>query len=885
MNSPFESSTASPTPNPLHSPSGETSFPGGVVPPGFLDPNRPDIDPSSTKEERRVKVSLPCLDWSIQEKNPLLQELFEEAEEQCLAIHESLAFWKEDVEESPLDAIYLDWEADELIQAATGLNAEQRAAVLASTNDLVLHALAGTGKTRSLSSMIAYVLALGTKPAKIGVSSHTVTAAQEIKTRVEPAISSLFPRINQFRGEKSYEWVQSGTIHALAYRELMRMRHPKARYSIIEETNQIKLWREACLFSLGDAFLADDEGLFLEWMRLHERIRGLAIAESRIPSILQALTRSDRLAKVADTYHKIKEARQLMDYTDLLRHWLPILLHPGYKNRWKHFFVDEYQDTSPIQKVILKVLRTHGVKVVVCGDIRQSITSFTGSDPAPEGHESILPGPTKAKELWLQVNYRCSREIIGLANAVLRQMLPPEKHKLLAHREAPPGPLIRIEDIQGKDEEYRASIREAAGLLEAVQAEGGKTVAILYRTNAQGSKLEEAIAEINNRRLKGGYPPILYSRKDYRRTALRNKTERELTAILQAWSNPTKARWFDILTSPYFPGIGEVTANTITTKGARKKPKTLEDIWAIFEGEIPRKALVQVGLFLTTWEECLPSGEDNPEMIESKTAFEALQKWVTQREAKTSDGDTVSKKEIEDSQRRSYEAAYFDKLSRLPVSTLKLALENLAALEAKEGEEEQGEAKGILLSTIHLAKGKEYDGVILHNVTWFSLPHYNALQQEEIADGILERRLRKLCTQHGSEENSLESRGIEDILSYPEKNLPRIVQYPPESLWGKHRSEASYEDAPANPPNDSIAWDWMTNPIEEERRLLYVGVTRARKHLVITTSAKTSHPFIPAKAWWDIKDDTSLIVDDEIEGDAKVEANEPPQPEEEYCPE
>lgn len=854
----------------------------------------PGNDRADSREERYVQFPRPTLSWAKSEPNAFHKELFWEAEQECLRIHDSLTFWKEDVDDSNEEPIYPLMEADSIIEESPELNKEQRAAILASTDDLILHALAGTGKTRSLSSMIAYLVAIGVRPKKIGVSSHTVTAAQEIKGRVEPMIKSLFPRINDNRGDGFHNWIQAGTIHALAYRETGRVRHPKARYAIIEETNQTKLWREACQFSMGADFKPDEENLLNEWMRLHERIRGMAIPDTRVPDILKSITRSEKLSKIAETYRKIKEARDLLDYTDLLRTWIPVLLHPGYKNRWKYFFVDEYQDTSPIQKFILKILRHQGVKVIVCGDIRQSITSFTGSDPSIGDPLETLPGPKAAQELWLQVNYRCSQEIIALSNAVLRQMLPPETHRLVAWKGAAKGTPPKITQIGEKNQEFRTTVAEGLDVLELLRKETEEakkdkdevvkepSVALLYRTNAQGSKLEETIAEMNSRMVKMGMAPITYTRKDYRRTALRNRTERELGAILHAWTNPLKARWFEILTSPYFKGIGEVTANTVTTKAARKKPKEISDVWEIFDGEIPKKCLETVGNFLTSWESCaIGLGDKSLEAIPTRLAIETLRLWIkTTLESNNgkASSDTLSKKEIEESQRRSYEASYLEKAARYEETPLKEALQKMEeeAKKEEEGSEGHEAPTGIILSTIHLAKGKEFDGVVLHNISWYSLPHYNAIQQEEFAEGITERRWRKLCSL--DKETSKEEEGlIENILKNPENALPGIVSYPKEALWGKSEREMERdgEESPARPSNHSVAWDWMTNPIEEEKRLLYVGVTRARQRLVITTRSEKSHPFIPAETWWKLCEGENISCEADLE---KEEAASPEEP-------
>jgi len=824
------------------------------------------------KEKRRpLDLPKPRVTLSYEEKDILHKELLEDAESQIYQIHDDLTFWaQEEINERDIQE-YTKEEAIKIIEESNLFNKEQKEAVLASTDDLIINALAGTGKTRSISGCIAYLLAIGTLPYKIGVSSHTVSAAEEISGRVEPTTQTLFPKYYQ-KERTGYDWrLQAGTIHAIAYRELNKYRHPRSKNSILEEYNQVRIWKEACQFTLARDYSPKEDGVYMEWMKLHERARGMAISEERVPKILESITQSSTLSEIAATYYKIKEARDLLDYTDLLRLWAPLIIHPAYKGRWKYFFVDEYQDTNPLQKFLLKLLRVTGTKVIVCGDIRQSITNFTGSDPSAEDPQKILPGPTPAKKLWLQVNYRCSKEVLSLANGILQNMLPTETHRLTPWEGAQDGELIKLFPfVTNKDEELenRTTIASAVETLEKLQKERKEnephpSVAILYRSNSQGSRLEETIASINSKYIKNGEKTISYVRKDYRKTALKTKTEKEINAILYAWQHPDHAHWFEILTSPYFPGIGEVTANTIESKAKRIKPQTIEEIWEVFDGEISRKGIEIVGSFLETWENVSKKVEKkNLEKLTAKLAAQELRNWIRsqfiegphQKTAKSSS----SKREIEENQRRSHEAAFLDKIESYEDTLVDNALRKI---EIEEEQEKDNEApKGILLSTIHLAKGREYDGVVLHNVSWFTLPHFHAIKQEEEPESILERRWRKLCA---IEADRCQSKSqLQEITQNPEKYLPKVFDYPKKLLWGKTRDQTEREgDMEAFKTNrDGTAWDWITNPIEEEKRILYVAVTRARKYLTITTRGNgKSHPFIRPTQWWKLLDGESLL--------------------------
>jgi superfamily I DNA/RNA helicase len=811
-------------------------------------------------DNRKTPLALPTPELSLSKKetNRIHKEFLEEIERKCLSLHNQLQFFAQDKLLPEDIAQYSCQEIETILRERSQLNTEQTEAALKCHKDLYIKALAGTGKTSLLSACISRLLALGTDPQTIAISSHTVTAAEEIKSRILPTLERLFPKTRETLGQLK---PATGTIHALAYRELNFHKHPKARWTILDETQQFRIWMEAYQFAFPDSPTLKDENAW-EDMRLFDRVRSYDIPEKMVPRVLELITQEDRIKTIAETYTQIKEARRLLDYTDLLREWAPLLIHPGYRGKWEYFFVDEFQDTNPLQKFLLKLLKSAGTTLVVCGDTRQSINSFTGSDPT--SHTQFFQ-EVGIQETLLQTNYRCSQEILGLANEILKSMSPPEAGRLLPQPQAERGAAVELiftrpardnrkflppkEQQAQKTRENQVSCTEAIKMLEQLQLEktDRASVAILYRTNTQGGELEETFAKINTLRQNQGKEPVKYIRKDFRRTALRNKTERELLSVLAAWAQPEYANWEMMLLSPYFHGIGEVTARNIHRKAERQKPKNRLDAESLFEKELSKRNAETIDEFFQAWESCeAPEQTDGPQQPPAEAACRALQKWIL-KTASRKTYEEGSKKEVEEAQRRSYEASLLEKIlskaPRLPLlseilqeiqeeneKSAQMQSQANRALGLGESQTQSEKEEGIILSTIHLAKGREYDGVVLHQASYGSLPHFNALKFYKNEKNMREKGFRKYSTFPSLQGDSID-------WTNANQTLPKI--------W---RTET-----PATAPQNAIEeWEDHNNPIEEEKRLLYVAVTRAKKRLVIT-SRDQNYPYIHSKIWEKLK--------------------------------
>lgn len=797
----------------------------------------PDWSIEDTNSNQLLELPEPEIGLYKKEKNRFRRDLLEKIEKECLEYHPLFKFWGKTELQREEVGIYAINEAKLIIQTTDMLNEEQKSAVIECEESLAIHSLAGTGKTSSLSSAIAYLIATGVAPDEIAVCSHTVAAAEEIKSRVPKSIQKLFPLLAE---SEAAQKPHGGTIHALARREMVKHRHPKGQCLILEESAQIRIWQEARKFA--DPYLEQEEAKKIDNnLRLFDRIRGWDIPDNMILKSLSLIAQNGILNKTAENYQLIKEKRNLIDYTDLLRHWTSLVIHPGYKGKWKYIFVDEFQDTSPIQKFILKLLSQGGTKIIVCGDNCQSINSFSGSDPSSD--EPFIK-EINAQERWLETNYRCSPEIIELANHILERSQPRTNHRLKGKNPSQ-GIKVQIRKpkfIREKSEDQAEAIASALTAQdvkdELEKITGRKcSTAILYRTNNQGTTLEEQIVEINQERKRKGEQPISYLRKDSRRTALRQKVERDITSCLIPFQNTKNSMWESILTTPYFPGIGEVTAQKIAQSAKARKCAATSDLWNLFENKIPRKTVQIVGTYLVAIEEALAASQASDgeeEKITCEAAHKAFTNWAQLAPESTKEKST--KAEMEEAQKRAYEG---NLLARLAAGKNTLLGDWIKAQNEKAEKENEikgdlenpdEETQSITLSTIHLSKGKEYDGVVINGFHRGSLPHYNSLFQDKNPEKVREKMLRKYIA-HPSIQKKPEEEAI--IFADPEGELPKIT-----------RNGFEYKNA----TTELEIWDDWNNPIEEERRLLYVAVTRARMKLVLISRAD-KHPFLSEKVW------------------------------------
>ena len=368
----------------------------------------------------------------------------------------------------------------------SGLNENQRAAVLHTTGPVMIVAGAGSGKTKVLTTRIAHLMAKGVDAFNILALTFTNKAAAEMKERIERTLQStearnlyigtfhsVFARILRFEASKLgypnnftiYDTDESRSVLKTVIQELsLDEKHYKP--NIVH--NRISAAKNALM---GPMEYAMDGGLQQEDMRANR------------PAI----------AKIYAAYAARCFKNGAMDFDDLLLKMYELLkthndaLHK-YQHKFKYILIDEYQDTNPVQYQIAKLLAAAHENLCVVGDDAQSIYSFRGA--TIENILQFQKDYDDVKLVKLEQNYRSSKSIIEVANHVIKNnkgQIPKELWTDNAE-----GDKIKLVRTMTDNEEGKF-------VADAIQENKlrnhfyNKDFAILYRTNAQSRSFEESL--------------------------------------------------------------------------------------------------------------------------------------------------------------------------------------------------------------------------------------------------------------------------------------------------------------------------------------------------------------------------------------------------------
>ncbi|TQF73673.1 ATP-dependent DNA helicase UvrD2 [Rhodococcus spelaei] len=376
---------------------------------------------------------------------------------------------------------------------ATGLDPQQSAAVLAPRGPVCVLAGAGTGKTRTITRRIAHLVAGGHVSAgQVLAVTFTARAAGEMRARLRTLGI----------GEGASQ-VQARTFHAAALRQL-RYFWPQ----VVGDTQWDLLDRKFAIVAQA----ANRVGLSTST----ESVRDLAseiewskaslIAPEDYP-VAAARTRREPPAdasKVADVYAayealKVRDGAMLLDFDDLLLHTAAALeehstVAEEFRDRYRCFVVDEYQDVTPLQQRVLDAWLGERDDLTVVGDANQTIYSFTGATP-----RYLLDFSRRFPEatvVRLERDYRSTPEVVSLANQVIgaaRGRIAGTRLQLIGQR--PSGPEPEFAEFDDEPAEAAAVAKSIAKLI--ANGTPAAEIAVLYRINAQSEVHEQALTELD----------------------------------------------------------------------------------------------------------------------------------------------------------------------------------------------------------------------------------------------------------------------------------------------------------------------------------------------------------------------------------------------------
>ncbi|MCL4731330.1 MAG: UvrD-helicase domain-containing protein, partial [Planctomycetes bacterium] len=361
------------------------------------------------------------------------------------------------------------------------LNPEQRDAVTCIEGPLLVLAGPGSGKTRVITTRIAWMISQGIKPWHILAMTFTNKAAAEMKQRVERWHPNAGAQVSTFHSFGAF--LLRREAEALGYARDFTIYDTDDRLSLVRRIMKEKSIDAAFVSPGAAANLISDA-----------KNRGISARD------FAAGAYDPKLKAVADVFAGYEQAlarHNALDFDDLLVKPLELLqknpeVLEKYRQRFLYVLIDEYQDTNAIQYGLSRLLSATHRNLCVTGDPDQSIYSWRGADIRNIlNFERDFP---EARTVVLGRNYRSTANIVKAADALVARNLT-RKHKHLT-TDNEPGRVISV--LKCQDEQHEA--RSVAETIETITRDGQVRrgdVAVFFRTNAQSRVLEQAMRERN----------------------------------------------------------------------------------------------------------------------------------------------------------------------------------------------------------------------------------------------------------------------------------------------------------------------------------------------------------------------------------------------------
>lgn len=442
-----------------------------------------------------------------------------------------------------------------------GLNDEQKKAVEAMEGPVLIVAGAGSGKTRVLTSRVAYMMASGVDPARILALTFTKKAATEMKERIALMV-----------GNVAAKRVTMGTFHAIFVRFLREyaefLGYPKD-FTIYDSSDSISAIK-SCIKALGL-----DDKLY----KPKDVLGRISSAKNNLITCESYATRTEllnadsqaRKPRICDLYRLYQDKMRnsgVMDFDDILLN-MNILLRDNREallslsDRFSYIMVDEYQDTNFSQYNIIRKLTLQHHNICVVGDDSQSIYAFRGA--RVQNILNFQKDYPECKVIRLERNYRSTQTIVNAANSVIEHnssRIPKN-----CYSEADAGEKIRILECMNEIEEA-ARITSEVSIRKSVENGHYSDFAILYRTNSQSRAIEDALRRRN-------IPYMVYSGNSfYERAEIK-----DMMSYLKLVANVNDDESFKRVVNKPTRGIGDTSVEALTKAANAHKTSLFKAIW------------------------------------------------------------------------------------------------------------------------------------------------------------------------------------------------------------------------------------------------------------------------------------------------------------------
>jgi DNA helicase II / ATP-dependent DNA helicase PcrA len=579
---------------------------------------------------------------------------------------------------------------------------------------LLIIAGAGTGKTNTLAHRVAHLLVKRVAPERILLLTFTRRAAQEMLRRAETIARET---LQTSEGRAAFHanatrLMWSGTYHAIGNRVLREYAHSLGldpAFSVIDRGDAADLLdvlrQELGLSRKEKRFPRKDTCLAIYSHRVNTRRSLKETLEDAYPWCQEWI---EELTQLFRKYVAAKQAQQLLDYDDLLLYWHILVQEPALASslgaRFDHVLVDEYQDTNTLQAEVLLAMKPSGAGVCVVGDDAQSIYSFRAATI-----DNILGFPQRfspaAASVTLEQNYRSVQPILDASNALMREGTRQYQKELRSTQRSQDKPLlVTVQDDQAQAQyivEQILAQREQGTLL--------RKQAVLMRNGHHSDVLELELIRRN-------IPYVKYGGLKFLEAA----HVKDMLAILRWIDNP-KNRLAGFRTLQLLPGIGPTHADRCLKVFAAADHR-----WdALADYQVPVAAA-----------DCWPAFVDLAREISSSQEwagqFDRVRRWYEPHLQRLYDAAQVRSGDIDQLEKISQQHGSRERF------ITELTLDPPQAAGDLAGDPLLDEDY-LILSTVHSAKGQEWDSVYVLNVADGNFPNEHAAGKPEQVEE--ERRL------------------------------------------------------------------------------------------------------------------------------------------------
>jgi DNA helicase-2/ATP-dependent DNA helicase PcrA len=594
------------------------------------------------------------------------------------------------------------------LEAFERLNQKQLEAARSGSGPLLIIAGAGTGKTNTLAHRVAHLVLEGASPDRILLLTFTRRAALEMTRRTQRIVCDV-------KKEVRLPW--SGTFHSVANRLIRRH---SATVGLDESFSVLDRGDAADLMDV----LRHELGFSKTEKRFPRKDTCLAIYSHRV-NTQKPLTETlegvfpwcaeweAQLTTLYRAYVDKKLANQALDYDDLLLYWHAMMsddaLAAEISSQFDHILVDEYQDTNLLQADILKRLRRDGEGVTVVGDDAQAIYSFRAATVDnilgfPEQYRPELGRP--ASVVTLEENYRSTQGVLDAANALIAEGERQYRKVLKAHR----GTGGRPQYVTVADDQAQAEYVVARVLDIREQGVPLKRQAVLFRSSHHSDVLE---LELTRRNI----PYVKYGGLKFLEAA----HVKDMLAVLR-WADNPKNRIAAFRALQLLPGMG---------------PSTAEQLLGLFHSR---------GYSWTALADFRPPAG----LAETWTPFVELMLGLARTEGPWQGQVGHVREWFEPHLERIYDAAHVrmgDLVQLERLSQQFATRDQFLAELALDPPQATGDNAGtpyldedyLVLSTVHSAKGQEWDAVYILNVADGNFPsEFSTGRSDQVEE---ERRL------------------------------------------------------------------------------------------------------------------------------------------------